>query len=154
MRHHRVRHRVSAGCLAAFLTAVVPVAASAQTSRAPKADGPLRDGVSRSATAIAQGGGATSQPKGDSNADGIAAGALIGAGAMFLTTVILFARCDEGCEAPEPGPFYLWSAGVGAGAGALTGWLIDRAHRSGNRQVRIVPVVTPRRQAVRIAVKF
>ena len=89
----------------------------------------------------------------DSVGNGIAAGALVGAGAGLALVAVMYAQCDGTCDAPEPAPMYLRTAALGAGAGALVGWLVDAARKSDNR-VRVTPVVMPRRQAVRVAVRF
>ena len=85
--------------------------------------------------------------------NGIAAGALLGAGAGLAVMAAMYAQCDGTCDAPEPAPMYVGAAAFGAGAGALVGWLVDAARKSDSR-VRVTPVVTPRRQAVRFAVRF
>src|SRR5687767_2345768 len=68
--------------------------------------------------AIGQG---AARPRPDSVANGIAAGALVGAGAGLALMAAMYAQCDGSCDAPEPGPMYLGAAAFGAGAGALVG---------------------------------
>jgi hypothetical protein len=96
-------------------------------------------------------------PPADPVWDGIALGAVIGAGACLGTAAILFARCDEGCEAPEPGPVYAFSAAFGGATGAFVGWLLDRANKPkpGSRAgLDVVPVLTGPRKAVIVKVNF
>src|SRR5215203_2904881 len=50
-------------------------------------------------------------PRKDSVGDGIAIGALIGAGAGFALMGWAYAQCEGGCDAPEPMPMYLAAGG-------------------------------------------
>ncbi len=122
---------------AVMCLALVPTFASAQAPGSPA--GAARDAA-------------------DSVGDGIGKGALIGAGAAIGLTAVQFARCKAGCEAPAPGPIYLMAAGIGGGAGAVVGWLIDRAHKgrppAAISSLRVAPIVTKHRRGVAFAVRF
>lgn len=89
--------------------------------------------------------------------DGIAVGALVGAAGAFALTASAYARCGSGCEAPEPLPTYTVAAVVGAGIGAVTGWLIDTLRRPrapSSRVVTVAPVVSARQTGLAVAVRF
>ena len=86
--------------------------------------------------------------------DGIGYGALIGAASGAGMMAVLYAKCDGSCEAPAPGPMYAWAMSVGAGAGALVGWLVDRGRQNVDRRVRVTAVVSPKQQNLRVAVRF
>ena len=90
----------------------------------------------------------------DPVSNGIGYGALIGAGAGAALIAVLYAQCDGTCDAPERAPMYASAMTVGAGAGAVAGWLVDRARHDTGRRVRIATLVTPRRQAVRVTLRF
>lgn len=62
----------------------------------------------------------------DSVGNGIAIGAAVGAATMFTVISILYAQCDEGCDAPAFSELGLPVTAFGAGVGAVAGWLIDR----------------------------
>lgn len=91
----------------------------------------------------------------DPVSDGIVIGALTGAGACAAMVAAAYASCGRGCEAPAPGPLFAGAMSMGAGAGALTGWIIDRIHK-GKAVVFpvVVPVVTGDRKAITFSVRF
>ena len=99
----------------------------------------------------------------DSSANGLVLGALVGAGTLFVVTKVLYARCDEGCEAPAPSEMYPFTVAMGAGIGAGVGWLIDKVHRGTDQvfpapqrspRLALLPVVSARARGVRVAVTF
>ncbi len=108
------------------------------------------------AAAVARGGRQDAVLEDDPVSDGIVRGALIGAGAGVGVVVLAYALCD-GCEAPAAGPMFLLGGGVGAGIGAVIGWLVDTAHTDrppAARAVSIAPVLAPRYKAVAVRVRF
>lgn len=140
------------------LTFVVPANASAQAPPAedtvPASLARLQDApLIRELTGPPSTGRGLPQGRGDSVGNGIAIGALAGAGAGIALVAWMYAQCDGTCDAPEPGPMYLSTAALGAGAGALVGWLVDAARKNDNR-LRFSPVLTPQRKAVRVSVRF
>ena len=117
--------------------------ADAQTRRQP-----IREAASR--VTFAQAAPAAK----DSNANGTAIGALVGAAGMGTFLAILWNGCGAGCENDlEPWAPYA-AIGVGAAGGAAVGYLIDRARGGSPRKVALVPVVTRRERGARIAVRF
>lgn len=90
----------------------------------------------------------------DGVGDGIALGALIGAGSMALVTTVLYANCDAGCEAPAPGPFFAISIGMGAGIGAGAGWVIDRLHKGSEVVFPVAAVIAPGMKALYVTRRF
>lgn len=90
----------------------------------------------------------------DSNANGTAIGALVGAAGMGTMLAILWDRCDKGCENDLPawGPYA--AVGVGAAGGAAVGYFIDRARGGSPRKLAVAPVVTRRERGVKLAVRF
>lgn len=80
----------------------------------------------------------------DGSADGTAVGALIGFGAAVGLLAVAYANACDTCDPPAfwvlAGP----AGGMGAGAGALTGFLIDR-NRLGSRVLYAVPQEERRR---------
>ena len=86
--------------------------------------------------------------------NGIAVGALIGAGTMTVVTAVAYATCNQSCDAPAPVPFYLSSMAFGAGIGAAAGWLIDRLHKGSDVVFPVAAVVTPGVKALYIARRF
>jgi hypothetical protein len=93
----------------------------------------------------------------DSVKDGVVRGALIGAGIMAGLMSWAYIACDDGCEAPSPGGTYSLAAGVGAGAGALIGWLVDRGHNSAphaERTVAVAPVLSRHGKGAVLTVRF
>lgn len=80
----------------------------------------------------------------DGSTDGTAAGALIGFGAAVGLLAIAYANACDTCDPPAfwvlAGP----AGGMGAGAGALTGFLIDRSHR-GSQVLYPAPAPAPAR---------
>ena len=63
--------------------------------------------------------------------NGIAIGGVVATGALY-------ANCNDLCDAPDSLPTYAMYAGLGAGIGAGTGWLIDKLHKG--RRPAAVPV--------------
>lgn len=92
--------------------------------------------------------------------NGILIGALVGSGVALGALGIMYARCDAGCEAPEPAPLIGVSILYGAGGGALVGWLIDRARTSPRpapavgRHLDLIPIVTGRTKGLHVRVTF
>jgi hypothetical protein len=86
--------------------------------------------------------------------DGIAIGALIGAGTGLALMGWAYAQCDAGCDAPEPLPMYLQAGGYGAAVGGVVGWLIDASRKNTNRRVAVAAFALPKRAAVRVRVTF
>lgn len=87
--------------------------------------------------------------------DGIVIGALAGAGTGFGLMAAAYNSCRAGCDAPAPGPMYLGAIGMGAGVGAVVGWIVDRAH-TGKSVVfpTVAPVVARDRKALVFSVRF
>jgi hypothetical protein len=96
----------------------------------------------------------SSQSDADPVSNGIAIGALVGAGTAVGFIAIMYAKCDEGCEAPAEGPTYLIAASAGAGIGALAGWIIDAARKGPRSRIGVMPVLTPDRREVRLSLRF
>jgi hypothetical protein len=90
----------------------------------------------------------------DSVANGIAIGAVIGAGTGFALMGWAYSQCDAGCDAPEPLPMYLTAAGMGAAVGGVVGWIVDAARKNTNRRVAVDGFALPKRAAVRVRVVF
>jgi len=65
----------------------------------------------------------------DSNGNGTAMGAVVGALAGLAVVSGMYAACDEGCEAPAFGGPASFSVAVGGGAGAAIGWAVDRSRK-------------------------
>jgi hypothetical protein len=87
--------------------------------------------------------------------NGIAIGALAGAGAGFAIVSVMYATCGDGCEAPAEGPTYFASLGFGAGIGAAIGWVADRTHK-GKEVVfpTVAPIVTRERKGLTLTLRF
>jgi hypothetical protein len=91
----------------------------------------------------------------DPVSDGIVIGSLIGVGTGFALMTAAYAACDGSCDAPAKGPMFLGAMGFGAGVGALTGWIIDKAHRGKATVFPVVaPIVTPDRKGVALSLRF
>jgi hypothetical protein len=90
----------------------------------------------------------------DGVGNGIAIGALVGAGTMAALTTFAYVTCDEGCEAPAPVPFYIASMAFGAGIGAAAGWLIDYFHKGSDVVFPVVAVIAPGVKALFFARRF
>jgi hypothetical protein len=86
--------------------------------------------------------------------DGIAIGALIGAGTGLALMGWAYAQCDDTCDAPEPVPMYLMAGGVSAAAGGVIGWLIDASRKNTNGRVSVAGAVTPKRSQLRVTLRF
>ena len=95
-----------------------------------------------------------SQPKADPVGDGIAIGALIGAGTGLALMGWAYAQCDDTCDAPEPVPMYLMAGGVSAAVGGVIGWLIDASRKNTNTRVSVAAATTPRRAALHVRVRW
>ena len=97
-------------------------------------------------------------PPAPARPDSLANGAAIGAGLGAMTGVALtawaYARCDDNCEAPAPGPMYTLGAAFGAGIGAVTGLLIDAARKDRGPRVAVGAVVLPRQKHVTVGWKW
>jgi hypothetical protein len=72
----------------------------------------------------------SAQPAADPNYDGAMRGAAIGAAVGLGSVALLYATLGDDVEAPGMGGPMMAAAGVGGGAGALIGYLLDRAHRA------------------------
>jgi hypothetical protein len=91
----------------------------------------------------------------DSVGNGIAIGALIGAGTGLTVAWGMFAACGDGCEAPDPGPTYAAAIGFAAGIGAAAGWVIDKAHKGKAVVFPVVaPIVSREAKGVAVVVRF
>jgi len=93
-------------------------------------------------------------PKADSVGDGIAIGALIGAGTGLGLMRWAYAQCEGSCDAPEPLPMYLSAGGFGAAVGGVVGWLIDATRKNTNQRVAIGAFAVPKRAFVRVGVRW
>lgn len=119
--------------------------ATAQTQQAP-----IREAAAR--VSFLHPRGSTIQR--DSNANGTAIGALVGAAGMGTFLAILWNQCRAGCENDmEPWAPYA-AIGVGAAGGAAVGYLIDRARVRAPQKVAVMPSVTRRERSVKLAVRF
>lgn len=85
--------------------------------------------------------------------NGIAIGVAVGAAAGFALVGGMYNACRDGCEAPSAGPVYLTGIAMGAGIGSVTGWLIDKAHKS-KKVVYAAPVMTNGRKGVAVSVRY
>ena len=101
-----------------------------------------------------QAAGTQAPPGKDSVANGIAIGALIGAGTGFALMGWAYAQCEGSCDAPEPLPMYLAAGGFGAAVGGVVGWLVDASRKSTNHRVVVNAFALPKRAAVRVRVTF
>jgi hypothetical protein len=99
-------------------------------------------------------GQSSSAPKADPVGDGIAIGALIGAGTGLAFMGWAYAQCDDTCDAPEPAPMYLMAGGVSAAVGGVIGWLIDASRKNTNGRVSVAAAATPRRAALHVRVRW
>ena len=99
-------------------------------------------------------GQSSSPPKADPVSNGIAIGALIGAGTGLALMGWAYAQCDDTCDAPEPAPMYLMAGGVSAAVGGVIGWLIDASRKNRNQRVSVVAGATPKRAAVHVRVRW
>ncbi len=72
----------------------------------------------------------SAQPAPDPNYDGAVRGAVIGAAGGLGSVAIVYATLGDDLEAPGMGGPMMAAAGIGGGAGALVGYLLDRAHRA------------------------
>jgi hypothetical protein len=95
-----------------------------------------------------------SPPKADSVGDGIAIGALIGAGTGLGLMRWGYAQCEGSCDAPEPLPMYLSAGGFGAAVGGVVGWLIDATRKNTSQRVAVGAFAAPKRAAVRVQVRW
>ena len=95
-----------------------------------------------------------SPPKADRVGDGIAIGALIGAGTGLALMGWAYAQCEGSCDAPEPMPMYLAAGGFGAAVGGVVGWLIDATRKTTSQRVSVGGVVTARRSQLRVTMRF
>ena len=93
-------------------------------------------------------------PQSDSVKDGVLAGAAIGAAAGVSLVAIGYATCDGSCNAPAPGPFFAGWAALGAGLGAVGGWVVDGLRHTTRSGVTVAVTPTPRRKAVRVVFLF
>ena len=151
-------HRSSRMC-ALVLCVLLPASANAQILTPPSQSPPpelLNTPVLRTASerALPDLAAANQTAKADPVGNGIGYGALIGAGAGIGFMAVMYARCDAGCEAPAEGPMFLTAAAVGAGIGAAVGLAIDGARKSTARRVSVGASVAPRRQGVKVTVRF
>jgi hypothetical protein len=91
----------------------------------------------------------------DPVSDGIVIGALAGAGAGAGLMAAAYAACSGSCEAPAPGPMFLGAMSMGAGVGALAGWIADRAHK-GKESIfpTVVTFVTRDRKGIALSIRF
>lgn len=136
-----------------LLLAALPPAAAAQPLAGVSSTRPrmLRDAE---ALGVLPDAGLQQKTAGDPVSDGITYGALIGAGFATSMMAVMYARCEEGCEAPARGPTFLTAAAAGGGIGAIVGWIIDAARKGRDTRVAVATTVTPHRRAVNVTVKF
>jgi hypothetical protein len=93
------------------------------------------------------------RPAADSTRNGILIGTSLGALAGFAVGGVAADRCGPFCNRPESQTYLLYG-GIGAGAGAATGWLIDKLHAP-RRAVPTVAIRADREEkAVRVAWSF
>lgn len=93
------------------------------------------------------------RPTADSTRNGLLVGASLGAIAGLAAGGAVAQRCGPFCNTPAS-QTYLFYGGIGAGAGAATGWLIDKLHAP-RQAVPAVAVRADRREkAVRVAWSF
>jgi hypothetical protein len=93
-------------------------------------------------------------PKPDSVGNGIAIGALIGAGTGLALMGWAYAQCDKTCDAPEPVPMYLAAGGFGAAVGGVIGWLIDATRKNTSQRVSVAGGVAPKRSHVVVTLRW
>jgi hypothetical protein len=87
--------------------------------------------------------------------NGIAWGALAGAGVAAGLVGIAYAQCNDTCDAPARLPMYAGGMAIGAGSGAGVGWLIDKLHK-GKAPAPVAVAIRADRQerAVRVSWQF
>jgi hypothetical protein len=91
----------------------------------------------------------------DSVGDGITIGALAGAGIAAGLMAWAYAQCDGSCDAPARGPMFLSAMSMGAGVGAVTGWVIDKLHKGkGPAGPVVAPIVTKDRKGLALSMRF
>jgi hypothetical protein len=88
----------------------------------------------------------------DPAGDGAIIGALAGAGVAAAWMTIGYANCDGSCDAPARGPMYLAAMSISAGAGAVTGWVVDKLHKG--KGAIVTPVVTKDRKGLALTMRF
>jgi hypothetical protein len=98
----------------------------------------------------------------DPSSDGVLIGALVGAGAVFISAATTDPQCGSTCSGsgPAAGPM----AAVGAGFGAAIGWVIDKAHKGTHQvfpapppralQIAVLPTVGSRERGLRVSLAF
>jgi hypothetical protein len=96
----------------------------------------------------------------DPSTDGLVAGTLIGAGALFApTTLVVLA-----CECNGAGSFLAATTAIGAGIGAAIGWAIDKAHKGTDQvfpapptralRIDVLPTVGARARGLTVSLAF
>lgn len=85
--------------------------------------------------------------------NGIAIGAAVGAAAGFALMKGMYNSCRSGCDAPSAGPMYLSAIGMGAGVGAVTGWLVDKGRKS-RQLVYVAPDIAKGRKGMAVSVSY
>jgi hypothetical protein len=98
----------------------------------------------------------------DPSTDGVLIGALVGAGAVFVSAATTDPQCGSNCSGSGPalGPV----AAIGAGFGAAIGWAIDKAHKGTDQvfparparelQIAVLPTVGSRERGLRVSLAF
>lgn len=134
--------RITAATTLAFLAGIGPALAQ---SRQPS----IREAAARVSFAQPQ----PTVAK-DSNRNGIAIGALVGAAGMGTMLAILWDRCDAGCENDLPGWGPYAAVGIGAAGGAAVGYLIDRSRPGSTRRLAVAPALSRKERGIRVAMRF
>ena len=93
------------------------------------------------------------RPAGDSTRNGIIIGAAVGTLAGVAAGGAAADRCGPFCNRPESHTYLLYG-GIGAGAGAATGWLIDKLHTPRKAVPAVALRADRREKAIRMAWSF
>ena len=134
--------RITAATTLAFLAGIVP--ALAQSRQPSIREAAARISFSQPLPAVAK----------DSNANGTAIGALVGAAGMGTFIAILWNRCGAGCENDAPGWAPYAAVGMGAAGGAAVGYLIDRSRHGSPRRLAVAPAISRKERGIRVAMRF
>ena len=98
----------------------------------------------------------------DPSTDGLVAGTLIGAGALFVPTTLVVLAC--GAECHGAGTFLVTTTAIGAGIGAAIGWIIDEAHKGTDQvfpapparalRIDVLPIIGARARGLTVSLAF
>jgi hypothetical protein len=156
--------RLTCFIIAALLCLLVPTRGLAQ--QRPLADA-VRAGLATPAGPPLRADPPPASPGGDSVLDGVLIGAAIGGGVGLVSVLAVCSGDYRGACDDEPGsgPLAATTALIGAGAGALLGWLFDHHRSSGPSADRksarpsgpalaVAPVALPSRKVLQLTLRY